>query len=421
MNVNIKLKLTEGQQKAYRMVHDKCCRYLTLVWSRQSGKTVWAELILLEYLLQKDKFSAYISPTFSLGRQVYKNIVKLLEPTNFIHKANGTTLTIETIFGSTLQFFSVDAYTSIRGNTVTGILICDEAAYYPKVLPNGEQIWDNVIMPITKAKCSHVVFISTPHGKSGFFYDMYQRALECEKSGDRRYRQLTRTIMDDELVSDEQRDDIRKNISDLAFRQEFMCEWIDDANSVFTGFPTCFQEYKYDEGCKQWGGVDLSSVGDDDTVLTFINEKQQTRQYIIKGKTMNEKYDKIAYYINGARNLQYVYFEMNGVGAPIYEELKKRMRIKHKLMEWTTTNNTKVDIIDALAVEIQNERIYFDEDNEVLFDQFGTFGFTLTKTKKVSYAATGSNHDDCVMSMAICLRAKKDSKGNRKAGHAVLT
>lgn len=424
MNVNIKLKMTQGQEEAYRAVHDKACRYLTLVWSRQSGKTVWAELILLEYLLKKDKFSAYISPTFALGRQVYKNIVKLLEPTNFIHKANASTLTIETIFGSTLQFFSVDAYTSIRGNTITGILICDEAAYYPNVLPNGEQIWDNVIMPITKARCAHVVFISTPHGKSGFFYEMYQRAIECANNGnpkERRYRQLTRTIMDDDLVSEEQREEIRKTISDLAYRQEFLCEWIDDANSVFTNFATCFKQYEYDDTSKQWAGIDLNSVGEDDTVLTFINEKQQTKQYIINGSSMNEKYDKIAYYLNNANNLQYAYFEMNGVGAPIFEEVRKRLRVKHKLREWQTTNNTKVNIIDALAVEIQNENISFDENNETLFNQFGTFGFTLTKTKKIAYGARGTNHDDCVMSMAICLKAKQDSKGNRKPAGVVYT
>ena len=413
--------MTDGQKAAYAAVHDTHCRYLTLVWSRQSGKTVWAELILLEYLMQKDKFSAYISPTFSLGRQVYKNIVKLLEPTGFIHKANSSTLTIETIFGSTLQFFSVDAYTSIRGNTITGILICDEAAYYPKVLPNGEQIWDNVIMPITKARCRHVVFISTPHGKSGFFYDMYQRALECEAKKERRYRQITRTIMDDELVSEEQRLEIQKTISDLAYRQEFLCQWIDDANSVFTGFAACFKDYEYDDSQKQWGGIDLNSVGEDDTVLTFINESQQTRQYVIQGKTMNDKYDQIAYHINNAPNLQCVYCEKNGVGAPIFEEIKKRLRVKHKLREWLTTNPTKVDIIDALAVEIQNERISFEEANEILFSQFGTFGFTLTKTKKISYAATGASHDDCVMSMAIALKAKQDNKGNRTVVGVVRT
>jgi hypothetical protein len=420
MNVNIKLKMTKGQEAAYKAVHDSSNKYLTLVWSRQSGKTVWAELILIEYLMKRDKFSAYISPTYSLGRQVYKNIVKLLKPTNMILKQNSATLTIETIFGSTLQFFSVDAYTSIRGNTVSGILICDEAAYYPTVLPNGEQIWDNVIMPITKARCRHVVFISTPHGKSGFFYEMYKRSLECENKGGHKYRHLTRTIDDDELVTEEQREEIRKTISPLAYRQEFLCEWIDDGNSVFEGFPACFKPMVY-ANTKTWGGLDLSSVGEDDTILTFINEQQHTKQYLITGNTMNEKYDKIAHYINNQPNLQYVYVEMNGVGAPIFEEIRKRLNVKYRLKEWQTTNATKMDIIDALAVEIQNERITFDEHNEMLYHQLGTFGYTLTKTKKVSYAAMGSNHDDTVMSMAIALKAKRDARANRQGAGVVFT
>lgn len=421
MKVDIKLKLTNGQKKAYASVHEKACKFLTLVWSRQSGKTVFACLILIEYLLKKDLFSAYISPTFSLGRQVFKNIVKLLEPTGFIYKANSSTLTIESIFGSTLQFFSADAYTSIRGVTVSGICICDEAAYYPDVLPNGEQIWDNVIMPITKARCKKVVFISTPHGKRGFFRRMYENALECEANGKRTYRQITRTILDDDLVTDEQIDEIRKNITELAWRQEFLCEWIDDAVSVFQGFAACFKHFDYDHSARQWAGIDLSAVGEDDTVITFVNEKQQTRQYLISGQTMNEKYDKIAYYINTCKNLQYFYIEKNGIGSPIIEEVKKRLRIKHKLIEWETTNSSKVDIIDALAVEIQNERISFQEDNETLFNQFSTYGFTLTKTKKISYNATGANHDDYVMSMAIALRAKQDSKGDRKVAGVVKT
>lgn len=421
MNVNIKLKMTTGQKAAYSAVHDPRCRLLSLVWSRQCGKTVFAELILLEYLMKKDRFSIYISPTYKLGKQVYKNIVKLLEPTGFIYKANGTDLSIETIFGSTLQFLSVEAYTSIRGHTVSGILICDEAAYYPDILPNGEDIWSNVIMPITKARCKKIVLISTPHGKRGFFYDFYRKALECEANKEFKYRQITRTIMDDDLVTPEEIEEFRGSISDLGFRQEFMCEWIDDAVSVFTGFANCFKLYKYDTTQKQWAGIDLNSVGDDDTVLTFINESQQTRQYVIQGKTMNEKYDKIAYLLNNAPNLQCAYCEMNGVGAPIFEEIKKRLKVKHKLREWLTTNPSKVDIIDALAVEIQNERIAFEEENEILFNQFSTFGFTFTKSKKISYAAVGANHDDCVMSMAIALKAKQDNKGNRNVAGVIKT
>jgi len=193
MKVNFKIKLTNGQQEAYKLAHEKDTKQLVLVWSRQSGKSVFAEIMLIENLLKKNKFSAYISPTFQLGRKVYKEIVNLLDGKGIIKKANSSTLTIETITNSTLQFYSVESYTAIRGTTVNGVLICDEAAYYPDILPNGENIWGNVIMPITKARQPLTILISTPCGKQGFFYDFYLRALNGEDG----IKYLERTKYDD--------------------------------------------------------------------------------------------------------------------------------------------------------------------------------------------------------------------------------
>ena len=70
----------------------------------------------------------------------------------------------------------MEAYTSIRGLTINGILVLDECAYYPDMLPNGEEPWGNILMPIVKARKPKVVFISTPRGKRGILWDMYLRA-----------------------------------------------------------------------------------------------------------------------------------------------------------------------------------------------------------------------------------------------------
>ena len=78
----------------------------------------------------------------------------------------------------------------------------DECAYYPEVLPNGETIWGNIVMPITKAhnKTNKTLLISTPCGKQGFYYDFYNRALLKEDG----IVEVSRTIYDDKLVSKEQ-------------------------------------------------------------------------------------------------------------------------------------------------------------------------------------------------------------------------
>lgn len=403
VEINFDIKLTKGQKKAYDLVHDDI-RYLILRWSRQSGKSVFAEIILMEYLCQKNTFSAYISPTFQLGRKVYNEISKMLEPTGIIKKSNSSTLTIETIFNSTLQFFSAQAYTAIRGNTVSGILIIDEAAYIGDILPNGENFWGNVVMPICKARKPKVIMISTPCGKQGFFYDFYLRAMNNEDG----IKELTRTIYDDDLVTEEEIEEIRKNIPPKAFEQEFECKFLDSSLTFFEGFENCFTKFKYVDG-REWIGVDISGNGNDETIVTKINSINQVKQYKIEG-ALDVKYQKIANIINESNNCVGVYMENNGLGLPIINEVRKLVNNKSKIHEFTTTNKSKEEIISNLAVIIANKDIYFNEDDTELYSQFGTFISKISKSKKLTFGAQEGKLDDRIMSLAICLQAKNELK-----------
>ena len=403
MELRFDIKLTEGQKAAYDLCHNKDNKRVILCYSRQSGKSVLAEILLIEHLFKKYTFNAYISPTFQLGRKVYKEITQLLEGSGIIKKANSTTLTIETIYGSTLQFYSAEAYTAIRGTTISGVLIIDEAAYIQDVLPNGENFWGNVVMPITKARKPLVVMISTPCGKSGFFYDFYLRALNKEEGT----AYLVRTIYDDGLVTKEEIEEIKKSIPPKAFEQEFECKFLDSSLTFFEGFENCFGDYPYHQG-KEWLGVDISGNGEDETIVTKINTENEVQQYLITG-TLDTKYKKIADIINKS-NAVAVYMENNGLGAPIINEVKKLVQHKSKIYEWTTTNSSKEEIISNLAVAISNVDIHFNKEDTELFSQFGTFISKISKTKKLTFAAQDGKKDDRIMSLAIALQCKNDFK-----------
>lgn len=405
MQVNFDIKLTEGQQAAYDLCHDKNNKRVILCYSRQSGKSVLAEILLVEYLFKNNSFNAYISPTFQLGRKVYKEISQLLENSGIIKKANSSTLTIETIYGSTLQFFSSEAYTAIRGTTVSGVLIIDEAAYIQDVLPNGENFWGNVVMPLTKARKPLTVMISTPCGKTGFFYDFYLRALNKEEGT----AFLVRTIYDDGLVTKEEIEEIKKSIPAKAFEQEFECKFLDSSLTFFEGFENCFGKYPYHHG-KEWIGVDFAGSGEDETILTKINEANEVFQYKITG-TLDMKYKKIADIINQSNPVA-AYLENNGLGAPMINEIKKLVRHKSKLYEWSTTNSSKEEIISNLAVKIANKEIYFNDEDTELFSQFGTFISKISKSKKLTFGAQEGKHDDRIMSLAIAMQCQQDFKHN---------
>lgn len=367
-----------------------------------SGKTVLAEIMMIEYLCKPKTFNAYISPSFSQGKKVFSELTQLLENTGIIAKANASDLKIESIYGSTLKFFSMESPTAIRGNTCSGLLVLDEAAFFPSQLPSGEDPYYNVIFPIIKARRPKVLVISTPNGKQGMYYDLYLKALNKEKG----YRELTATIYDDMLITKEEIDELKRGYPPLAWKQEFEVEFLDNALTVFQGFSDCF-DGTYSGG-RCWCGIDPSSVGEDNTIVTFVNDKNEVRQYKIDGE-LDSKYQQIAALVN-KMNPVATYIENNSIGEVMANEIKKKLYRKSNFYTFTTTNETKKDYISLISVSVANHEIHFEKENTLLFSEMGTFSFKLTKTGNVTYAAISGKHDDTVTSLGIALQCKEDFK-----------
>ena len=403
MELHFDINLTKKQKEAYDLLHDNETKVLVARWSRQSGKSVFAEIALIESMCKPLTFNAYISPTYSQGRKVYKEITQLLENTGVIKKANASTLTIQTIFNSYLQFFTMESPTAIRGYTISGLLVLDEASFFPDVLTDGSEPWSSVIMPITKARKPKILVISTPKGKRGMFYDMYMKAVGGEKG----YREISATIYDDDLVSEEEIEDIKKSVSPIGFQEEFLVEFLDSSLTFFKGYEHCFSEFNYDHNKKQWIGIDLSANGEDATIVTKINEDMQVKQYKVEG-TLDSKYQQIADIINSTVGLQMAYLEINGIGAVMLNEIEKLVSNKSKLREWTTTNQTKESAVSSLAMAIANKDIHFSTIDNELYSELGTFIVKYTKTGKMQFEAQSGKHDDRCMSLAIALQCKQD-------------
>jgi hypothetical protein len=156
--------------------------------------------------------------------------------------------------------------------------------------------------------------------------------------------------------------------------------------------------------------VDFAGGGEDETILTKINDANEVFQYKITG-TLDMKYRKIADIINQSNPVA-AYLENNGLGAPMINEIKKLVRHKSKLYEWSTTNSSKEEIISNLAVKIANKEIYFNEEDTELFSQFGTFISKISKSKKLTFGAQEGKHDDRIMSLAIAMQCQQDFKYN---------
>ena len=145
------------------------------------------------------------------------------------------------------------------------------------------------------------------------------------------------------------------------------------------------------------------------TVVTLINESLQVKQYVVEGN-LDVKYNKIANIINSTPTLVAAYLENNGVGLPMINEIKKLVRHKNKIYEWTTTNSSKEEIVSELAVKIANKEIHFNNEDNGLFAEFGQFIVKYTKTGRMQFEAQSGKHDDRILSLCIALKCRNDFK-----------
>lgn len=402
INLKFKINLTSKQKEAYDLFHKEEVRELVLNFSRQSGKTTLCEILLIETLVKKKCTCAYISPSFAQGKKVFREIVNLLSQTQLIAKKNSTDLTISLINGSFLQFFTAMNPTAIRGQTISGLLVIDEAAYLPETTPDGQMLWSMVIQPITKAKKPKIIFVSTPNGKSGIFYEKYLQGINSQTT-----RTIECNIYEDTTISKEDIDELKATTPPLAWQQEFECKFLDSALTVFEGYEKQFIDYQNVTFDKVYVGVDFSSVGEDETVLTKTNGKY-VWQKVIKG-TLDSKYRQIADIINNEKKLVMCYLEENSIGSPMANEVKKLVKNKSRVLEYITTNENKAENVGNLQLAIAQNDIFFNKEDTELYKQMGVFTYKISKqTRRITYAAKEPYHDDRVMSLMIALRAKED-------------
>ena len=393
MNVTFNIRLNKPQQDMLALIEKN--KFVFAAMSRQIGKSVLCKVLCTKWLLEPNMEIGYITPSLKLAKKFFNDLTGII-PESLLVKSNASDLILQSITGSTLYFYSAEQGNRIRGVTFD-YLVLDEAAFY-KEDTGANHIWYSILQPTIKVKGKKIVMVSTPNGQSGFWYDLIQKALKGQKG----YAYIKRTIYDDSMCTDIE--EIKNSTPDLMFRQEFLCEFIAGANSFFTGYHNCYDDtMTFNWNQPLWAGIDWSSTGKDETIVTFINGLNQIIQYNIEGD-LDSKYSQIASILN-KYSLKGVYAEDNSIGSVMINELKKQMRQKNVLKPFTTTNDSKTEIVTELALSLEKEELTY---NDLQLDrQLGAFGYSVSKTKKLTFEGKG-DHDDKVMSLAMALKAKKD-------------
>lgn len=392
--------ITNNLNKPY---NGRRSRYTYTVLSpRQVGKTLLVENELLRFALNMNgSTSICLSPTLSQSRKVFKDLVKAVNKSKIIQSANASLLTIEFINGSEILFKSAEQREALRGYTVTGVLIIDEAAYIP------DEVF-NIIKPATNAKQAPIILTSTPRLKQGFFYENYLMGLSEDNQTYYSFNfseyDLSRFLPQD-LV-----EDYKKVMPRQQFQTEIKGEFLDTDGMLFSNIDDAIVSNFGAPTPKLFVGIDWSSgVEKDSTVLTILNENLEMVDFLRfndkdTSSTIKIITNKIKEY---KRESLYIYAESNGVGKPLCDLLKKELPT-HNITPFTTTNKSKADQVALLQVALEQKQIKLINNKQLKIELSAYEAKYNTATGSISYNAPQGFNDDCVMSLMITLQCKKD-------------
>lgn len=369
---------------------------------RQVGKSIMVEQELLRYAITYNStVSACVCPTLSQARKMFQDIISCIIESGVVAKKNETLLEIDLINGSKIFFKSAEQKDSLRGYTISGILCVDECSF----------ISDDVFYGLLLAWCNvhkaPILLTSTPKFKQGFYWNYWVLGL------DENQKDVISIDFNDydtsALLTPEKLEQYRRMLPKGQFLTEYLGEFLDSQSIVFGDFKECINRNEIKDYRELYIGIDWGSgVGSDSTVVSALNERcEQVFMLRFNNKRAVEQVDYIKQYLQPyLKKIKLIVAECNGVGQPLVDSLKIAFNGKVKIDEFSTTNATKIKIINQLQVAFEQRQIAILDDVQQT-NELSMYEAKVGQNGTITYNAPSGLNDDTVIALMLALEAKR--------------
>lgn len=396
MSKKIVLPRLENWQKDVYDAMDKSKgtrKRFVVVARRQCGKSVLAIIELIKFSLEYVGTSVLVEPTRAQSLRVMKQLCKYLDGSGVIQSINQSTLILTFVNGSEILFKSAEQRDSLRGFTVTNLLVIDEAAFIQ------DDIFQ-ILYPTTDANAAPILIISTPLFCSGEFYKQFTTKNEIINTFDWSKYDTSKYLPKETLEM------YRQQLTAMKFQTEYEGKFVTEGGFVFQNISNCFGETDEQPVV---GGIDWGSgTNGDSTVLTLMTKDCKVTDIIaFNNLSPNEQIEKLASIINKLPTLKTIQVELNSIGNVFYDMLRRK--VKTRIEGFTTTNETKRKIIEQLVSAFNQAQITIPNNAE-LVNQLQHYAMEKT-SKGYTYNGITGYHDDYVISLALAYdKAKQNDK-----------
>lgn len=375
---------------------------ITVLAQRQVGKSYALMILALRECINNPYFTTIIlTPSYTLGRKFFNDLSKAIKGLPNIRNCNSSYFEITFTNGSVIKIRSSEQKQNLRGETCS-LLIIDESAFIP--LEVGLETFN-----YTNSTNGSIILSSTPKFKdeNNLFYKFYKSAIEGQEG----CYLIDFTKYDTSAMLDEKKKELfKKTMPFNIYQNEVLGQFLEEKSSVFGDFGKVISNYVHPY-TQCYAGIDFATgVNADETAVAIFNEnKKMVGLFHFNDVDTNETVVKVINILQ-SNKVNKAVIETNSIGRVFFDLMKEKINLynlRTQLIPFTTTNQSKREIIQNLQLHIQNETITLLDDMTLKL-QLANFEIKSTPSGLITYGNSSDTiHDDTVIATALALHAFK--------------
>jgi len=283
----------------------------------------------------------------------------------------------------------------LRGKGADGVLVT-EAAFVK------DKVYQQVIRAMVLDRKGKIRLETTPNGLN-YVHTLFNAGQRDETGY---YRSMHATVYDNTRLDRDEIERIRQETPELAWRVEYLAEFVEDEAAVFpwSVLVEVFEDYeparKRQDGHYYAIGVDLAKY-QDYTAIVVLDITREPYRLAEWHRYQGRLYAAVIQHVNelqakyGAR----VYLDATGVGEAVAEQISN-------CEPFVFSERSRQDLISNLVVLVQQKRLLLPAGWTVLRDELRYFRM-VRHGERVKAEATAGYHDDTVMALALACWALK--------------
>jgi len=410
---------------------------------RRWGKTESAAVDVATYAVAfRGSIQMIVAPTYDQSRLISDTVERLLSSNSLTRRHLRVTKTpypdIRYRESRITARTADDDGRNLRGQCADRVIV-DEAAFV------RDTVVAEVIGPMLADRNGQLVMISTPFGKNHF----YRAFIEGQKgstespcstvprgvlggAASARTRSFRFPSWANPYISREYIDFQRTVLTERQFKVEYEAQFVDDQSAVFPWehIEAALEEQskprlgaRSSENSVPVAGIDWARYSDYTAIVILaVNTEQSTagddpiasfdRYRLLAldrfgGMEWGTQVERITGLLQTYGVIS-VAADQTSVGDPVLEMLRNTLGQRNMAnidVEGVVfTNQVKRELVDNLAVRLANREIKFPYI-EQLVRELQFYEYELTEAGNVRTRARCGHHDDCVMALALALRA----------------